>query len=81
MVAGSITLNHYLSISQQPLDPTGLINILSPNVLTYTQASAALAIALGGLSLFLLFSALLRIGKIHLGGNVAHFILLLVSIH
>ncbi len=78
MIAGGFTIDRYLSISKQPLDPSTFINFLSPDVLMYTQASAALAIALGGLSLFLLFSAVLRIGKFHLG-NAAHFVLLLVS--
>lgn len=44
----------------------------------YTQLSAGLAIGLGGLSLFLLFSAVLRIGKFQLG-NAGKFILVLVS--
>ena len=78
VVAGGFTIDRYLSIAKQPIDTTGLINILSSDVLMYTQLSAGLAIGLGGLSLFLLFSAVLRIGKFQLG-NAGKFILVLVS--
>ncbi len=69
MVAGGFSIDRYLSIAKTPIiDPTAIINLISPDVLMYTQVSAGLGIGLGGLSLFLL---LLRIGNFHLHlGNV-----------
>ncbi len=77
MVAGGFSIDRYLSIAKALIDPTTIINLISPDVLMYTQVSAGLAIGLGGLSLFLLLSVVLRIGNFQLG-NVGKFILILV---
>ena len=78
MVAGGFSIDRYLSIAKTPIiDPTAIINLISPDVLMYTQVSAGLGIGLGGLSLFLLLSVVLRIGNFHLG-NVGKFIVILV---
>ncbi|XP_064383996.1 uncharacterized protein LOC135332985 [Halichondria panicea] len=70
LVAGCFTANRLITILQTVVPvttPSELINAVNPNVITYTQASAGLAIGIGLLSIFLLCSIVLRIGKFKAG--------------
>ncbi len=81
LVAGCFTANRLITILQTVVPvttPSELINAVNPNVITYTQASAGLAIGIGLLSIFLLCSIVLRIGKFK-AGKVGKGFLLVVS--
>lgn len=66
-MAGSITANNVVRILQISQFSQEALEILSPNVVVYTQAAAGLAIACGGLGCFLLVSMILSIANFRQG--------------
>ncbi len=80
-MAGCFTANRLITLLQieVPLTtPSDIINVFNPNVIPYTQASTGLAIGVGLLSLFIVCSVVLRIGKFKTG-EVGKIFLLAVS--
>ncbi len=84
-MAGCFTANRLITLLQievplmiTTLTPSDIINVFNPNVILYTQASTGLAIGVGLLSLFIVCSVVLRIGKFKTG-KVGKIFLLAVS--